>query len=653
MCLNYPEQPPEDDIHYKPDDYPQVTLIVAPMSLLEQWKQEIKTHCKKRTFSVFIHHGKDRVKTARQLRDQDVVLCTYQAIMRSYPSKPKGRKKMTKEEYEDWFDQAWENRGIFHRVKFWRVIMDEAHIIKNHNGRISMACQALDAVHTWALTGTPIQNSVDDVFPILKFIKHPTAIDIETYRKVVGRKDSKVKAQRVQVLVRKYMMRRTKRDYLMGRPLISLPRKRITMAELELGVEERALYMAVEAHAREKINRYIRTGTTMQNFSSMLVMLLRLRQICCHPFLICKLCRTGGRRVFQNIVITSGDFRAKVLFLAVQAISREFTIDDLNIALQTNIDDDDPDFHDLVMGTPDTSQEASGSDFTKKQQRSVLRGVLEAAKNMPLGDQDKCAICLDPKEDPVMTKCRHAFCRDCIQGVIENCMERNQLPTPCPLCKKPIESEEELRSLREVEIEAGRDADDGKCWTDQGLEFTHSAKTIALRDQLAEWRQTNPDDKIVIFSQFTKMIEIAEHVVAQEDWDYTVFRGVMDMQERQDALDTFRHNSQCKIMLISIKAGGVGLNLTQANLVLSLDLWWNAATELQAFDRVHRLGQRKQVFITRVVVKNTVETRMLELQDRKLAMAKAALGEGEANLGKLSVRDLMGLFVCHLFQCFF
>lgn len=113
-----------------------------------------------------------------------------------------------------------------------RVILDESHIIKNRLGQISMACQELDAENTWALSGTPFVNRLADVLPILKFIHHPTAGTYEQFKALGCESNNHRGAQRVQAILRKYMMRRTKRDYLMGKPIISLPKKRIRMVEL-------------------------------------------------------------------------------------------------------------------------------------------------------------------------------------------------------------------------------------------------------------------------------------------------------------------------------------------------------------------------------------------------------------------------------------
>jgi len=124
MCLNPPPPPPDDGYNYRRGEYPQTTLIVAPVALLDQWKDEIETHCRRRTFKVHIYHGKgkDIIKTAKDLEQMDVVLCTYQAIMRSYPPKPKNRRSMTQDQYDQWFSEAWDRRGIFHRVRFWRWV---------------------------------------------------------------------------------------------------------------------------------------------------------------------------------------------------------------------------------------------------------------------------------------------------------------------------------------------------------------------------------------------------------------------------------------------------------------------------------------------------------------------------------------------------
>lgn len=170
-----------------------------------------------------------------------------------------------------------------------RVILDESHIIRNRRSRTSVACQRLESENTWCLSGTPFQNKVDDIFPVFAFLKHPQAGYLENWNNLMSQASESVKCQRVQLCLRKCFMRRLKTDILVGKPLITLPKKRVRMVELEFGEEERALYMVVENKTRDKINSFIRKGQATKSFSHILTMLLRLRQICDHPYLIRKL----------------------------------------------------------------------------------------------------------------------------------------------------------------------------------------------------------------------------------------------------------------------------------------------------------------------------------------------------------------------------
>lgn len=119
----------------------------------------------------------------------------------------------------------------------------------------------------------------------------------------------------------------------------------------------------------------------------------------------------------------------------------------------------------------------------------------------------------------------------------------------------------------------------------------------------------------------------------------------MNRRERDDAIRTFKTKDKMKIMLMSLKCGGVGLNLTRANRCIALDLAWSAAVENQGYSRLHRIGQTKKVSVHRLTINNTVEQRMLDIQNRKQLLADASLGEGSGKkIGKLTVADLANLF---------
>lgn len=310
----------------------------------------------------------------------------------------------------------------------------------------------------------------------------------------------------------------------------------------------------------------------------------------------------------------------KLIVHTVQSINKDFTVADLELAID---------------GAPG----ADGQPAQPMGPRSHLSGILEAAKYIAVGDSEECAICLDAVDGPVITRCRHVFCRDCIENIII----REGNAAPCPMCKRAVTGEDLTDWFPPDKADEGRNQSGD--WLDRTGEFTHSAKTVALRDQLLEWRENHPGDKIVLFSQFVKMLDVVEKVTEEEGWVTVRYQGGMRLSDRETNLRIFRDDPDCWIMLTSLRAGGVGLNLTHANLVLSLDLWWNAAVEAQAFDRVHRMGQNKEVFITRFIVNGTVEQRILQLQITKQHVADAALGDGDGlALGRLGREELMGLF---------
>jgi DNA repair protein RAD5 len=146
--------------------------------------------------------------------------------------------------------------------------------------------------------------------------------------------------------------------------------------------------------------------------------------------------------------------------------------------------------------------------------------------------------------------------------------------------------------------------------------FKASTKMSALIRHL---RQNKKDDlKTVVFSQFTSFLDLIGESLNRETINFTRLDGSMPQAKREKVLSDFsNHDSGVGVLLISLRAGGVGLNLTCANRVIMMDPWWNFAIEAQAIDRVHRLGQSKEVVVTRFVMQDSVEERILEIQNRK------------------------------------
>ena len=164
----------------------------------------------------------------------------------------------------------------------------------------------------------------------------------------------------------------------------------------------------------------------------------------------------------------------------------------------------------------------------------------------------------------------------------------------------------------------------------------HSAKFDLLLPRLSE--VIGEGRKALVFSQFTSLLGLLRPPLDAERISYEYLDG--QTRDREQRVARFQNDPTCSLFLISLKAGGVGLNLTAAEYVFLLDPWWNPAVEMQAIDRTHRIGQEKPVFAYRLVTRDTVEERILELQSHKRALADAILEAGSGGLRGLQREDL-------------
>jgi len=147
-----------------------------------------------------------------------------------------------------------------------------------------------------------------------------------------------------------------------------------------------------------------------------------------------------------------------------------------------------------------------------------------------------------------------------------------------------------------------------------------------------------------VFSQFLGMLALIKAELTKLGIDYEYFDGGSTIQERERAIERFQNDDNCRVFLISLKAGGVGLNLTAADYVYIVDPWWNPAVEQQAIDRTHRIGQTKNIFAYRMICNDTVEDKILKLQDRKRTLAKELISDEEGFVKSLSKDDIAYLF---------
>ncbi|QRV98450.1 DNA repair protein RAD5 [Ceratobasidium sp. AG-Ba] len=645
------------------------TLIVAPAALLAQWRQEILDRTEDNTFRVHIHHGKDKLKSTAEVKKYDIIITTYQTLANEFPiddeelKKKKSKKKRAKRD-EDGFivsdsdenkKRAKKNggRGPLAATEWYRVVLDEAQNIRNRVTRSSRMMALLDSEYRWALTGTPVTNSLADLYGLIRFLHYAPWNDWSEFNDRIAkiqRSNPKLAGQRAQALLKKCLLRRTKQTKLEGKPLITLQPKTIEIEELEFSPDERQIYAAVEARQQQKFNRFLRAGTVMKNYTAVLVMLLRLRQVCNHPQLIAY---TRGDLDTDGAYVLSADDEGD----KSKRVGESSSAKSKSLAK-------------AYMGEEKFELDVRFRDIAKEMYIAELTGG-----NIPDGEAMECGICLEPyTDDSCVTSCGHIFCKECLNGLFDAPLQGDaaandqfeQDARPCPNCRGKIMkshifagtifalSEAEQDEIkRQVDKEHGakykpmyveddeeedfvpirkgkgkarariQDNEDEEERDEQmeadlkklgegdavvpGAKMTHMAKL------LEKWHREAPEDKIIAYSQYTNFVTVMQILLKRDGIQSLRFDGKMSRIDRDETLSELynglRAFLELNIISCSLKCGGFGLNLTEANRVICMDLAWNAATENQAIDRVHRMGQVKSVFVKRLIIKDTIEER--------------------------------------------
>ncbi|KZC14429.1 PREDICTED: transcription termination factor 2-like [Dufourea novaeangliae] len=518
------------------------TLVVCPASLLSQWENEITNRCKRGMLSVEVYHGSNRESVPKRLAKNDVVITTYNILSREFKT-----------------------RSTVYRIHWERVILDEAHIVRNHKSQASEAVCGLLSSKRWALTGTPIQNKELDLYSILKFLKCSPFDDIRVWKRWVDNKNAAGR-QRLATVMKTLMLRRTKQELQAKGCLESLPEKFIEEVTVKLDAQEKLVYEKVLIYSRTLFAQFLAQGaekhhmfdlaggkydtptflsnpnkntqfTKAQNkllsmhadvkTHEILVLLLRLRQICVHPSLI-------------HSMLDQEDIEAT-------GLTETENMDPNLLSQMTNIK-----LYDLE-GNKGVEQE--------------------------IGVDSRVAT-------NVLTSKNTVFQADRISSKIK-------------------------MMLRKVE-------------------------EILLKD-----------DKLIIVSQWTSMLNIvASFLPTIKGATFKMFTGNVAIKDRQGVMDAFnsRHTDP-RILLLSLTAGGVGLNLVGGNHLLLLDIHWNPQLEVQAQDRIYRFGQKKNVFIYKFICEDTIEERIKHLQEKKMEIAQNVLsGDKNTAVSKLTLNDLKSLF---------
>jgi SNF2 family DNA or RNA helicase len=268
----------------------------------------------------------------------------------------------------------------------------------------------------------------------------------------------------------------------------------------------------------------------------------------------------------------------------------------------------------------------------------------------------------EPKDEIIghMTPCYHILCTGCIdkyKGIMEE-LAQGQSQASCPICNQHIKLS--YFALRQGGVE---DDEDSRMQTKSGkhtkeiLSYSgpHTKTKALIHDLLvskqeSELLPSEPPIKSVIFSGWTAHLDLIQMALEENGITFTRLDGKMSRTARGAALDSFRDDPSIHVILVSITAGGLGLNLTTANKVYVMEPQYNPAAEAQAVDRVHRLGQKREVETVRYIMQDSFEEKMLELQEKKKKLASLSMdSEGRKSMDKAEaarkrLEDLRSLF---------
>ncbi|KAI5955214.1 hypothetical protein KGF54_001775 [Candida jiufengensis] len=587
------------------------TLIIAPVSLLRQWAAEVQSKTKPScNLEVGIYHGDEKrdMVTFSAMKKCDIVLTSYGTLSSEWKKHYKEEIHANKE-FKGYIPknneggQSYESPFFSKTSFFYRIVLDEAQNIKNKVSIASKAVHNLKGDFRFCLSGTPMQNKVDELYPILRFLnikpyckedrfREDIATPLKSKSDIYDGFDKNSAMRKLRALLSSILLRRTKNSTIDGEPILNLPAKHLIKDFVKLEDEEWEYYQSIELDVQKEASAMFKNNDKKNIF----VLLLRLRQACIHSYLV-QISRIKANMKGEQLIKS-------------------------NWRLQLT--------------------------HAENLSANVVNSIISR-----LDGNLTCSICLDLMDEgiAVFQECGHMCCQACIETFLDD-YEVDQDSTgriaKCKDCNTHVKESRifdygmfeklHLERLNRNEVENYYyDLQKSKNLTNlqiiaelnkENNGFETSAKIDKAIEIIKKIQQDHPGEKIIIFSQFTTLFDLLKIVLNHEGIQFLRYDGSLSMDARNSTIKRF-YQSNADVLLLSLRAGNVGLTLTCANHVIIMDPFWNPFVEDQAMDRAHRIGQEKEVNVHRILIAGTVEDRISTLQQFKKDLIGDALDEKE------------------------
>ncbi|KAK0760360.1 hypothetical protein N5P37_007444 [Trichoderma harzianum] len=479
-------------------------------------------------------------------------------------------------------DGIYKEKSVIHAITFHRAILDEAHCIKTRTTMTAKACFALKTVYRWCLSGTPLQNRIGELFSLVRFLNIT--------------------------------------------PFASYLCKQCPCSTLEWSMDENsrcsdcghAGMQHVSVFNQELLNpiqKFGNLGPGREAFKKLRlmtdrIMLRRLKkdhtnsmELPVKEVHVDRQFFGEEENDFANSIMTNGQRRFDTYVAQGVLLNNYANI--FGLIMQMRQVADHPDL--------------------------ILKKNADGGQNVLV-----CCICDEPAEDTIKSRCKHDFCRACVSSYIKSTDEPD-----CPRCHIALVIDLEQPEIEQDEVLVKKSSIINRIKMEN---WTSSSKIELLVHELHKLRSDNATHKSIIFSQFTTMLQLIEWRLRRAGITTVMLDGSMTPAQRQASIEHFMNNIDVECFLVSLKAGGVALNLTEASRVFIVDPWWNPAAEWQSADRCHRIGQQRPCVITRLCIEDSVESRMVLIQEKKTSMIHSTVNADDKAMDTLSPEDMQFLF---------